>query len=256
MPNLILFALALIVASSQSHGASTEAFSAANAAFLDGEFETAYAGYQELLDDGHINTDLLYNLGNASYRLGRPGEAALWYERALTMDPTHREARQNLRFLKRSGGILQFEAREFDSLLASFRKDNLLRIATLAAWLALLGLATTLSLQLGRTLKMTLLICSPILALIAIAAAVGIYLKHQRQEDLAARAVVTGTAPKAYTAPARAAGTVIDLPPGSQIARVSQRGDWDYIDVPGDLRGWVPADAITTLWPYDPALAD
>jgi hypothetical protein len=119
-----------------------------------------------------------------------------------------------------------------------------------------LGIAAALSLRLGRTLTTMLWIGSPLLALVSIAAAVGIYLKHQRQHDLAMRAVVTGTELKAYTAPARAAGTVIDLPPGSQISRVSRRGDWDYVDVPGELRGWVPSDAVTTLWPYDSALAD
>lgn len=256
MPRFAIIIATLLLAATQASAGPAEDFSAANSAYSEGKFDSAYAAYQELLGDGHLNTTLLYNLGNTCYRLGRPGEAALWYERALTLDPAHPEARQNLRFLKRAAGLLQFEETEAHTLANRFRRDTLVRTTAAAAWLAALGLAAALTLQLGKPLKTTLWISSPILALVAIAAAGGLFFKHQRRTELAARAVVTATELKASTAPARAAGTVIDLPPGSQVAQVSERGEWQYIEIPGKLRGWVPSDAIAPLWPYDSALAD
>jgi tetratricopeptide (TPR) repeat protein len=233
-----------------------EEFSAANSAYSKGDFEAAYSAYETLLAAGHLNASLLYNLGNTSYRLERPGEAALWYERTLTLDPSHREARQNLRFLQRAGGFLQFDENDAGSFANTFKRDTLVRIATAAAWLAALGFAAALTLRLGGAGKTTLWIASPLLGLVAILATGGLYLKHQRRSALAERSVVTASDLKASTAPARAAGTVIDLPPGSQIARVSERGEWHYVDIPGRLRGWVPSDATAPLWPYDSALAD
>ena len=52
-----------------------------------------------------------------------------------------------------------------------------------------------------------------------------------------------GTAPKiqARLATAETAGTVLVLPPGSEIQILSTRGQWSYAQLPNDLRGWIPA---------------
>ena len=252
-----IIAAAVFLLAPRADAGPAEQFSAANTQFREGEFEKAYVGYQEMLEAGHFNPDLFYNLGNASYRLARFGEAALWYERALAMDPTHREARQNLRFLKRTGGILQFEAGRFDDYLNMVRSDTLLAVATAAGWLAALGFAAALTLKCRRRTRAALWTISPIFALVALAAAAGFYLKRHKHGEVASRSIVTATGAKAFTAPARIASPVIDLPPGSQVARVSERGAWHYIDVPSDdVRGWVEKDAVEPIWPYDPGLAD
>ena len=257
MHRLVALLVVMWLASSPAAlAAPAEKFAAANQAFSDGEFQSAYNSYQALLDDGHLNADLLYNLGNASYRLERPGEAVLWYERTLTLDPTPKEAKQNLRFLKRTSGILQFEPVAYEPLINWIRRDDLLRIASVAGWLAVLGIAAALTLRLRRGLNTTLWLCSPLFATVALAAGIGIFLKHKRQSNLDTRAIVVAADVKALTAPARSAASVIELPPGSQISIVSNRDDWDYIDVPGELRAWVPADSLKPLWPYESSLAD
>lgn len=233
-----------------------ERFRAANQAFQADDFEAAYSGYQKLLDDGDINADLLYNIGNASFRLSRKGEAALWYQRTLTLDPTHREARQNLRFLKRSGGFFQFDSPDHMDILNSVRRDTLLRIAALSAWITVLGIAAALILKLGVGIKTFLWFASPIAALVAITAGVGLYLKAQARSELGQMSIVTTDSGAAYTSPARGASTVIALPAGSQLALVSRRGDWDYVDIPGDIRGWVPQSSIKPLWPFELEIAD
>jgi len=235
----------------------SEEFAAANKLFEKGDFDKAYSRYKQLLDDGQFNADLLYNLGNASFRLERPGEAALWYERALTLDPTHKESRQNLRFMKRTGGILQFEKENnLDQLLATVRSDTFLRGATLLGWLGLLGMVAAIVLRIGSGLRTALWIISPLLILLALSNFFCLYLKSQHRERIEDRAIVTAAGASAMTAPAHVASAIIELPPGSHLTKLSERGDWNYIELPGDLRGWVHDDAIDPLWPYDPALAD
>jgi len=253
--SLLLVAACLLICQS-AKADPAEAFSSANAAFSGGEFEAAYSAYQSLLEDGHLSAPLLYNLGNTCYRLKQFGEAALWYERALTLDPGFKEARQNLRFLRRSSGSLQFVGRESPSLTAPFKRDTLIRLATAGGWLAALGFAAALTLRLGSGIRTSLWIASSLLTLLALLAAAGLFLKHRDRADLATQAIVVAKDAKAFTAPTRAAGKVIDLPPGSQVASLSKRGNWHYIDLPGDLRGWVPDEAVSPLWPYDSALAD
>ena len=61
-------------------------FDAANAAYADGRYEEAAAGYEALLAEGE-NATLYYNLGNARFKQGELAQAILNYERALRLKP-------------------------------------------------------------------------------------------------------------------------------------------------------------------------
>ena len=248
--------LLLIGATLSEVGADhAQSFRTANEAFLAGEFEAAYSGYQNLLEEQQISADLFYNLGNASYRLERPGEAALWYERALTLDPTHTEAAQNLRFLERSAGLLRFDSSGDGKPLDRVRRDTLVLAATVCGWLAVLGMAAAMTLRLGPGIRSSLWILSPMLLAATVLAGYGIYLKQRERSNIGDLAIVTANDSQAFTSPARGS-KVISLPAGSQVQQVSDRGSWQYIEIPGNLRGWIPGDTAEPLWPYDPNLAD
>ncbi|MCX6867165.1 MAG: hypothetical protein NTV46_13280, partial [Verrucomicrobia bacterium] len=110
----------------------------ARAADLSGNALEAYdsAQYSEaiklwlqggLYDD--LTADTLFNIGNACYRAGSPGYAALYYRRALARDSGHQESRQNLRFIERKCGAITVHRPEYQYVLAKF---------PLAAWQNLL----------------------------------------------------------------------------------------------------------------------
>jgi tetratricopeptide (TPR) repeat protein len=72
-------------------------FEQANAAYADGRYEDAAAGYEALLAEAPDAT-LYYNLGNARYKQGELAQAILNYERALRLRPSYRDAQYNLKF--------------------------------------------------------------------------------------------------------------------------------------------------------------
>jgi tetratricopeptide (TPR) repeat protein len=72
-------------------------FDLANAAYADGRYEEAAAGYQALLEEEPSAT-LYYNLGNACFKQGELSQAILNYERALRLQPNHKDAQHNLKF--------------------------------------------------------------------------------------------------------------------------------------------------------------
>jgi hypothetical protein len=69
--------------------------------------------------------------------------------------------------------------------------------------------------------------------------------------------VVTAREVSAYTAATVTSGSVVDLPPGSQVRLLEKRGAWTYVEIPSSgetVRGWVESATYTPLWPWDAAL--
>ena len=91
----IVFVHALIGITAENQQ-SEELFFEANQAYKEGRFQEAVNGYRRLIESGHENGDLFYNLGNAYLRLDQLGRAILNYERARLQIPRDADLNFNL----------------------------------------------------------------------------------------------------------------------------------------------------------------
>lgn len=73
-----------------------QVFQQANEAFTKGDYAAAARGYESLIAESIEDATVFFNLGNAYYRLDRPGAAIANYERALRLEPDLDAARENL----------------------------------------------------------------------------------------------------------------------------------------------------------------
>lgn len=71
----------------------------ADSAYMADDFLTAASLYQEAIDSLGPSAERYYNLGNAYYRAGLNGMAIVSYERALRLDPSNADAKDNLEFV-------------------------------------------------------------------------------------------------------------------------------------------------------------
>ncbi len=71
----------------------------ADSAYMADDFLTAASLYQQAIDSLGPSTERYYNLGNAYYRAGLNGMAIVSYERALRLDPSNSDAKDNLEFV-------------------------------------------------------------------------------------------------------------------------------------------------------------
>ena len=96
--NKYLFSV-LICASSFSLAQSPDdLFREANNAYNNGEYDRAIVYYDSILAQGIHAAALYYNLGNAHYKRNAIAPSILNYERALLLDPTNKDVRNNLAF--------------------------------------------------------------------------------------------------------------------------------------------------------------
>lgn len=97
--HIILASLIFAIASPLLHASQPEIIQKADSAYTADNYIEAATLYQQAIDSLGTSTDLYYNLGNALYRMGKPGQAIVAYERALRLDPTNADARTNLDFV-------------------------------------------------------------------------------------------------------------------------------------------------------------
>ena len=229
--------IALLCAAAGALQASEDpAFATANQAYHEGRFQEAADGYQRLGQSGGWSANLFYDLGNAWCRLGEFGKAILNYERALALDPHHPEAEANLRLARDEARALELKKDGIDRYVAMATPTQYSIAAAVGFWFAVFCGARLFSGR--RSLGQ--------MALIALGLAVGgtsVFALYTMENGPRgnALAIVTGKDIEARLATADSAGSVLALPPGSEIKVLSERGDWVYAALPNDLRGWIPA---------------
>ena len=201
-----------------------------------------------------LSAATLYNVGNACYRSGSPGQAALYFRRALARDPGHQEARQNLRFIERKYGAITIERPEYQYALTQFPLATWQAIFWGGAWLcglALLVFPATSPRARLRVVAVAALVMGPILASIGMLG--WRYFPNDAEfAPLARQAVIVMEKVALHTDAARTSPEVIDAPPGSLCEIIAESGRWAYVAFATKTRGWVPRESLENVLPEKP----
>lgn len=202
-----------------------------------------------------LGADLFELIGHARYRQEDPGRAALWYQRAQLLDGRAPELRQNLRHLFEQYRYLSFgDSSTLAGWSLKLTLNEWLLLAAAGLWLTLLPLTWRVISRRPASWPLSLAACGLALLLPSAAFAALRPVSAERVDELH---IVTAPDIRAYTAATTTSGTVIDLPPGSQVRLLEKRGAWIYAEVPSrpeNLRGWVENRALTPLWPWQSSL--
>jgi tetratricopeptide (TPR) repeat protein len=200
-------------------------FDEANALYDAGKFTEAKHRYESMAGRGEWSANLFYNLGNAAFRSGASGKAALSYERALALDGSHVEARANLKWLREQTGAKVPARLWWEYAFPSGAGDVFAVIAMVAFWAGVFAMVWRRSYGWGT-----------MALLLAVYAGAGVW----RLDRENAVAIITGNEVSAKLAPADRAALAEPLPAGSRVRVLSERGEWIYCALPGGGRGWIP----------------
>lgn len=260
-----LFVVAFLALISSAEGAASldARYNEARAAFEKGDFRAARRIAETLVREKQFAPELFQLLGNTFYRLNDPGTAALWYQRAALFSPPLQETRQNLAHLHERTGNLVFDTqgihRQFSSLLS---RSKWLAIAAVCGWTLVLSVILAF-LYFHRGNSRAFLLTLATLALLVGTCGLLGWFWHPSDEAVRELAVITATNARAYPAASVVSGREIaELPPGSQVRKLDDRGTWSYVEFRSggsgpdgrDIRGWVQTKVMSPLWPYDLSL--
>ncbi len=198
-----------------------------------------------------LSADTLYNIANTCFRAGAPGQAALYYRRALDRDPAHSEALQNLRYLERKFGAITVQRPDYQYALAKLPLGTWQAICWTGVWLSGLALlvfpATRPNARL-RSYAVGALVVGPLLA------SAGLLGWHYFPNDarfapVERQAVIIAEKVALHVDAARTSPEVIDAPLGSLCEVIRESGSWSYIAFATKTRGWIETSFIEKVIP-------
>lgn len=247
-PMILIAMLALCHCdTARSEDASSQAFAAFDGARYDEAIKLwiGAGNYQNL------SADTLYNIGNACYRSGSPGYAALYYRRALIQDSGHQEARQNLRFIERKYGSISVQRPDYQYAVARFPITTWQNALWLGLWLCGLALLVFPATRNGARLRWVAVGALVIGPLLVSAGVLGwrYFPNDAAFAPISRQAVIVVEKVALHTDAARTAPEVIDAPPGSLCEIIRESGDWVYVAFATKTRGWVLRDNIEMVQP-------
>lgn len=247
--SLALSVIALPASPAQEQAPSpTERFDQAVQAYRSGDYESAAALWSGLLSEASGEIDpsvLLYDLGNAAYRLDRPLEAAGWYTAAVRIAPRDGDAWSNLELSRQRARLDPADRGD----LASTLRRLLSAVSVAEAEWALLVLALALTAVLaaqallgGRALRRAA-------AVLAVALALGCLpwgwrLAQEGGDPLFVVAVGGATI---RSEPRLQSPAIGRAEPGSEVEREDALPGWVRVAAADGTRGWVAEDELLSL---------
>ena len=224
------------------------------AAYDSAKFDEAISLWLQAGRYEELSPDTLYNIGNACYRAGSPGHAALYFRRALSRDPGHQESRQNLRFIERKYGSITVHRPEFQYAIARFPLASWQNLLWTGTWISLLAMLVFPATHRGARVRVPAIAALVVGPMLAFGGGLGwrYYPSDSEFTPLARQAVIIGEKVVLHADAARTSPEVIDAPPGSLCEIIRQSGRWAYISFATKTRGWVPMESIEKVLPDAP----
>lgn len=223
-------------------------FDAANAAYADGRYDEAATLYQSMIDE-QPNATLYYNLGNAQFKKGELAQAILAYERALRLEPNHKDAQYNLAFAQSriTDNIVEqdfFVSSWVRAVRNSLSESTWLILSISLFVLALVGLLLFL---LGREpwLRKTAFHIAWVALLFSLIAGLNAASLHKR-DTLRNEAIITQGVVNAKSSPDRSGTDLFTVHEGTKVLIRETIGEWSNISV-GSNEGWIRTSCLERI---------
>ncbi|MDG2303150.1 MAG: tetratricopeptide repeat protein [Candidatus Binatia bacterium] len=249
VPALLAVTLTIVCSPHDGPAQTTLAdpFAQANAAYAAGEYEAAAAAFRALAEAGLVSSALLYDLGNAESKAGRPGEAVLSYERALALSPRDPDVLANLRQTRTAANLPEPERTRWQEMSATLTVDEWSWLAAAALWAACLLLGVHALRSDGEQRPSRILITA--LTALVVLVAVGGSFATTRLADLD-RAVVVGPGPALRVAPFESATVSTELAAGSIVDIDRFHEDFALVRTAEGQAGWMPKPEVEEILAY------
>lgn len=219
--------------------------------YNNGEFKAAADIWTDLHNAGYDNFELLYNIGNAWFKLNEIPSAILFYERALLRRPGDEDARYNLAIANtlttdRFESIPQiFIVRWFNRASLTMSSDSwaVLSAVTFIATLLLILLFLFMSRYNIKVLSFWL----ALLFFITSASTLALSFRSRKLVYDNSEAIVISPVLTGRSTPSEGGNELFVIHAGLKVKSGERIGEWTEITLPDGNKGWVTVSSIENI---------
>jgi tetratricopeptide (TPR) repeat protein len=223
-------------------------FQKAGEAYQNQQFDQAVELYKQILSQGYENKAVYYNLGNSYFRLNEIGQAVLYYEKALKIDPNDADVKYNLELAGlRVVDRVEIPPRFFlfdwwDSVRNYFSLTQLTYLVMLFFMFTMGSLVIWLFIKTYR-LRRWLVTFSTVAGLLTIFAGYILFLNARTAMNHRS-AVILVPSVTVVSAPDEKSTDVFILHEGIKVTLDEQRQEWVKISLPDGKSGWIKSGTM------------
>jgi len=221
-------------------------------AYSAGAYRDAVAVWSEIAEAGKVSPELYCNLGDAFFKSGDIPHAILNYERALKLDPSHKDAAYNLNF---ANSLIQDKIESVPDFFLVEWGRSLSYILSSDAWgklsLAFLtaALAMLLLFLLGK--RVPIKRTGFILAIVAAVLSLSCFFLATSQKaayNKSSEAIVVSAVATVKSSPSESdAKDLFVLHEGTKVKVLDSLGDWRNIELSDGREGWMRYSSLEAI---------
>ena len=222
-------------------------FAKANYYYNESRYDTAVIIYERIMEEGFVSAPLLYNIGNTYFKMRNYPMAILYYEKALKLDPTNKEIKQNLA-IANALIIDKIEPMPVFFLTKWWRNigNQLSANGWAGASLKLFGLLLILLFVYftarTRGVRKASFFTSILVIILFVCSLIFAYQKHQYLNEQNEAIVMTPTI-TVKSSPSSSGVDLFVLHEGTKVEIMDKADNWDKIKIADGSVGWMPSSA-------------
>lgn len=221
-------------------------------AYAHEDYAAAAMDFKAIESLGLSSPELYTNIADANFKSMDYAGAILYYERALKLDPSFKDARYNLEIARahtqdRIESVPEFFVKTWQRKLCYSLSSNQWTALFAATFLLLLAMIVAFFLSRSGTWK-KISFFSAIVALILSALTFGNALSQKKDFENRDAAIVTRAVSAAKSSPSAAGGAdLFILHEGTKVKVLDSVGDWMKIMIADGREAWIQASDITLI---------
>ena len=222
-------------------------FAKANFYYNESKYDTAVVIYENILKDGYVSAPLLYNIGNAYFKMRNYPMAILNYEKALKLEPNNKEIQQNLAIAhpliteKIEPLPVFFVTNWWRNLGNMFSANGWATVSLILCGILLIILFLYFTARTSGVKKATFFtsIITFILLIISIITAANKFrYLNERNEAIIMKPTIT-----VKSSPSSSGVDLFVLHEGTKVTILDCDADWDKIRIADGSEGWLPSSS-------------
>ena len=241
--NKIFYILVYLIAFTGFAQSEEKIFAEANTFYKESNFERAIGLYLSIEEQGLESDDLFFNLGNSYYKQNKVAPAIYYYEKALKLNPQHKDALVNIEFAKRMKiDVIEELPKTF---IQKFSK-NVIQKLTFDSWAILAVLASFLASILfllyhfsSSSRKKLVYFNFTIFFVFALIVTTFFAFNSYGIDKKNRQAIIFSSKVEIKNAPTLSSDEVFELHEGTKVQILDELDDWKKIKIADGKEGWV-----------------